>query len=133
MENLSVGRCFGGWLVGGRPVNGSVVSGSLEVLSVAWISDRLLVVGGLSVVGGFVTHLSKHAKISEFFTSEERSSGNFGKFLEEQQPSTSSQNQTETTTEPKQSSSDGHNSDITSTNEVRVNYIFTFFFIHFGT
>ena len=101
--------------------------------SCPWIGDRLLVVGGLSVVGGFVIHLSKHAKVSEFFISEERSSSNFGKFLEEQQPSTSSQNQTETTTELKQSSSDGHNSDIISTNEVRVNYIFTFFFILFGT
>ena len=47
---------------------------------------------------------------------------------EEQQPSTSLQNQTETTFEPKQSSSDDHNSDIISTNEVRVNYIFIFLY-----
>ena len=52
---------------------------------------------------------------------------------EEQQPSTSSQNQTEMTTEPKQSSSDDHNSDIISTNEVRANYIFICFSILFAT
>ena len=52
---------------------------------------------------------------------------------EEQQPSTSSQNQTETTTEPKQSSFDDYNSDIISTNEVRVNYIFIFFSVLFAT
>ena len=52
---------------------------------------------------------------------------------EEQQPSTSSQNQTETTAELKQSSSDDHNSDIISTNEVRANYIFIFFSILFAT
>ena len=56
--------------------------------------------------------ISKHAKISEIFTSEEGkegSSSNFGNLMinenivrEEQQPSSSSQNQTETTTEPKQ-------------------------------
>ena len=53
--------------------------------------------------------ISKHAKISEIFISEEGSSSNFGNLMineniirEEQQPSSSSQNQTETTTEPKQ-------------------------------
>ena len=97
-------------------------------------------VGRLSVVGGLVIRLSKHAKISEFFLSEERSSSNFGNLRinenfvsEEQQPSTSSQNQTETTTKPKQNSFDGHNSDIISTNEVRVNDIFAFFCILFAT
>ena len=84
--------------------------------------------------------ISKNAKISEFFTSEKRSSCNFGNLMidenivrEEQQASTSSQNQTETTTEPKQSSSDDHNSDINSINEVRANYIFIFFSILFAT
>ena len=42
----------------------------------------------------------------------------------EQQPSASSQKQTGTTTEPKQSFSDDHNSDIISTDEVRADYIF---------
>ena len=79
-------------------------------------------------------------KISEFFTSKERRSSNFGNLMinkniirEEQQPRTSLQNQTETTTEPKQSSLDDHNSDIISTNEVRENSIFIFFSILFVT
>ena len=79
-------------------------------------------------------------KISEFFTSKERRSSNFGNLMinkniirEEQQPRTSLQNQTETTTEAKQSSLDDHNSDIISTNEVRVNSIFIFFSILFAT
>ena len=77
--------------------------------------------------------ISKYVKISEFFTSEERGSSKFGNLMidgnivmEKQQPSTSSQNQTETTT-------DDHNSDIISTNEVRTNYIFIFFSILFAT
>ena len=41
---------------------------------------------------------------------------------EEQQPSTSPQNQSETTAEPKQSFSGGHNSDIISMNEVRYSF-----------
>ena len=45
----------------------------------------------------------------------------------EQQSSTSSQKQTDKTTEPKWSSSDGHNRDIISTNDVRENYLFLFF------
>ena len=77
--------------------------------------------------------ISKYVKISEFFTSEERGSSKFGNLMidgnivmEKQQPSTSSQNQTETTT-------DDLNSDIISTNEVRTNYIFIFFSILFAT
>ena len=79
-------------------------------------------------------------KISEFFTSKERRSSNFGNLMinknivrEKQQPRTSLQNQTETTTEAKQSSLDDHNSDIISTNEVSVNSIFIFFSILFAT
>ena len=82
----------------------------------------------------------QNVKISEFFTSQEKSSSKFGNLMidenfvrEEQQPSTSSQNQIETTTEPKQSSSDDHNSDIVSTNEVRANYILIFFSILLAT
>ena len=41
---------------------------------------------------------------------------------EEQQPSTSLQNQSETTAEPKQSFSGDHNSDIISMNEVRYSF-----------
>ena len=52
---------------------------------------------------------------------------------EEQQPTTSSQNQAEATTKPKQSSSDDHNCGIISTNELRANYLFIFFFVLFGT
>ena len=84
--------------------------------------------------------ISKHAKISEFFAPEERKSSNFGNLMidenivrEEQQPSTSSQNKNEMSTEPKQNSSDGHNSDIISTDEVRANYIFILFSILFAT
>ena len=46
-----------------------------------------------------------------------------------EQLSTSSQNQTKTTTEPKQRSSDDHNSDMVSTNEVRANDTVIFFSI----
>ena len=84
--------------------------------------------------------ISIHAKISESFTSVERSSSNFGNLMidenivrEKRQPSTSSQNQTETTTEPKQGSSDDHNSEIISTDEVRTNYMFMFLSILFAT
>ena len=138
----SVGRWSTCRWIGGR---WSVVGWSLEDLlvdrwSVVHGSAEDLSVGRWSVVVGFVIRLSKHVKVSEFFTSEERSSSNFGNLMidenfvrEEHQPSISSQNQTETTTEPKQSSFDGHNSDIISTNEVRVNYIFTFFSILFAT
>ena len=52
---------------------------------------------------------------------------------EEQQVSTSSQNQTETITEPKQSSSDINYSEIISMYEVKANYIFIFFSILFAT
>ena len=52
---------------------------------------------------------------------------------EEQQASTSSQNQTETITEPKQSSSDINYSEIISMYEVKANYIFIFFSILFAT
>ena len=41
---------------------------------------------------------------------------------EEQQPSTSSQNQSETTAEPKQNFSGDRNSDIISMNEVRYSF-----------
>ena len=53
--------------------------------------------------------------------------------MEEQQPSSSLQNQTETTTEPKQTSPDDRNSDIISKNEVKANYLFIFFSILFAT
>ena len=53
--------------------------------------------------------------------------------MEEQQPSSSLQNQTETTTEPKQTSPDDYNSDIISKNEVKANYLFIFFSILFAT
>ena len=83
--------------------------------------------------------IAKNAKISEFIISEEGSSSNFGNWMideiivrEEQQPSTTLQNQTETTTEPKQSYSDNLNSDIISTYEVRANYLFIFFSILFA-
>ena len=52
---------------------------------------------------------------------------------EEQQASTSSQNQTETITEPKQSSSDINYSEIISMYEVKANCIFIFFSILFAT
>ena len=45
----------------------------------------------------------------------------------DQQPSTSLQNQTDTTTDRKKRFSDDYNSGIISTNEVRVNYLFIFF------
>lgn len=51
---------------------------------------------------------------------------------EEQQLSTLSQNQTKTTTEPKQSSSDDYNAGIISMNE-RTNYSNVFYFILFAT
>ena len=70
MERLSVGRwsvgwlstCrwVGGWWVGGAPFGGSVVDRSVEDLSV----DRWSVVGGLSVIGGFVIHLFKLPELS---------------------------------------------------------------------
>ena len=60
MERLSVGRwsvgwlstCrwVGGWWVGGAPFGGSVIDRS--------------VVGGLSVIGGFVIHLFKLPELS---------------------------------------------------------------------
>ena len=76
----------------------------------------------------------QNVKISEFFTSEERSSSKSGNLVidenivrEESQPITSLQNQTEMTFGSKQSSSDDHNSDIIFMNEIRANYIFIFY------
>ena len=83
-----------------------------------------------------------HFKTCErkFFASEVRCSSNFENLMinenivrEEQQASTSSQNQTETITEPKQSSSDINYSEIISMYEVKANYIFIFFSILFAT
>ena len=76
----------------------------------------------------------QNVEISEFFTSEERSSSKSGNLVidenivrEESQPITSLQNQTEMTVGSKQSSSDDHNSDIIFMNEIRANYIFIFY------
>ena len=51
---------FSGWWVGGGPVVGSVVGCRWSVgrwKACRWVRDRLPVVGGLLMVGGFIIRL----------------------------------------------------------------------------